>query len=186
MTTSDAPRSSSYTRRNWGKILLFLVVLGPIAVFAAWTAIALTYSYSEGTRTGYNQKLSHKGWLCKTWEGEIALSNVPGQAPQLFQYSVRDDAVAAQIQQLEGARVALTYEQHKGIPTSCFGETEYFATGVRRADDGTVPVGIPGAAPSSTTPSTVPGSTPGSSPGTAPAPPPPAAPAPAGGGTRVP
>ena len=176
MTTSDASRSSSYTRRNWGKILLFLVVLGPIAVFAAWTAIALSYSYSEGTRTGYNQKLSHKGWLCKTWEGEIALSNVPGQAPQLFQYSVRDDAVAAQIQQLEGARVALTYEQHKGIPTSCFGETEYFATGVRRADDGTVPVGIPGAlpAPTPTAPSTAPATTT------------PAAPSPAAGGTRVP
>jgi hypothetical protein len=186
MSTSDAPRSASFTRRNWGKILLFLVVLGPIAVFAAWTAVALSYSYSEGQRVGFNQKLSRKGWLCKTWEGEIALSNVPGQAPELFQYSVRDDAVAAQIQQLEGARVAITYEQHKGVPTSCFGETEYFATGVRRADDGTVPVGIPGAAPSSTTPSTVPGSTPGSTPGTAPATTPPAAPAPAGGGTRVP
>jgi hypothetical protein len=179
MTTSTGTRPS-YTRRNWGKILLFLVVLGPIAVFAAWTAVALSYTYSEGQRVGFNQKLSRKGWLCKTWEGEIALSNVPGQAPELFQYSVRDDAVAAQIQQLEGARVAITYEQHKGIPTSCFGETEYFATGVRRADDGTVPVGFPGALPAPTP------TAPGAAPSTAPATTPPATPAPAAGGTRVP
>jgi hypothetical protein len=184
MTTSDAPRSASFTRRNWGKLLLFLVVLGPIAVFAAWTAIALTYTYSEGQRVGFNQKLSRKGWLCKTWEGEIALSNVPGQAPELFQYSVRDDAVAAQIQQLEGARVAISYEQHKGIPTSCFGETEYFATGVRRADDGTVPVSTPGALPAPTP--TAPGAVPGAAPSAAPATTPPATPAPAAGGTRVP
>jgi hypothetical protein len=177
--TTPAGTRPSYTRRNWGKILLFLVVLGPIAVFAAWTAIALTYTYSEGQRVGFNQKLSRKGWLCKTWEGEIALSNVPGQAPELFQYSVRDDAVAAQIQQLEGARVAITYEQHKGIPTSCFGETEYFASGVRRADDGTFPVGFPGAQPAPTP-------TAGAAPSAAPATAQPAAPAPAAGGTRVP
>jgi hypothetical protein len=167
MTTPDATRPS-FLRRHWGKLLLALVVLGPLAVFAAWSAIALTYTYSEGQRVGYNQKLSRKGWLCKTWEGEIALSNVPGQAPEMFAYSVRDDAVAAQIQRLEGARVALTYEQHKGVPSSCFGETEYFATTVRRADDGSVPATMPGGVPA-TAPT----------PGT-PAPPPPATtPAPA-------
>jgi len=80
---------------------------------------------------GFAQKLSEKGWLCRTWEGELAMATVPGVAPELFQYSVRDDSVARAIQELDGRRVALTYEQHRGVPTSCFGETEYFVTGVR-------------------------------------------------------
>ena len=181
MTSPIAPKRDSFFRRHWGKLTLALLVLAPLVVFAVWSAVALTYTYSEGQRVGFNQKLSRKGWLCKTWEGEIALSNVPGQAPELFQYSVRDDAVASQIQKLEGARVALTYEQHKGIPTSCFGETEYFATGVRRADDGTVPVGNPGALPTPTPTPTAPSGASGTAPGTAPA-----TPAPAAGGTRVP
>ena len=172
MTTPDAPRRSSFARRHWGKLILATVVVLPILVVVLWTTIALAFSYSDGNRVGYNQKLSRKGWLCKTWEGEIALSNVPGQAPEIFAYSVRDGAVAAQIQKLEGARVALTYEQHKGIPTSCFGETEYFATGVRRADDGTVPT--PTAAPAP-----VPVPAPSATPAAPTTPATPAAPAPA-------
>ena len=131
MTTPDATRPS-FLRRHWGKLLLGLVVLGPLAVFAAWSAIALTYTYSEGQRVGYNQKLSRKGWLCKTWEGDIALTAAPGVAPEMFHYSVRDDSVARAIQALEGQRVTIQYEQHRGLPTSCFGETQYFATGVQR------------------------------------------------------
>ena len=134
MTTprsGDASRRS-FVRRHRGKLLLAAILIVPVAVIAIWSAVALRFSYSEGQRIGYNQKLSRKGWICKTWQGEIALSIVPGQAPELFRYSVRDDAVARQIQALEGARVSLTYQQHKGLPTSCFGETEYFATGVRK------------------------------------------------------
>jgi hypothetical protein len=119
-------------RRHWGKLTLALFVLLPIVVIVAWTTIALAYSYSDGNRVGYNQKLSRKGWLCKTWEGEIALTAQPGVAPEIFRYSVRDDSVARAIQALEGQRVAIEYEQHKGLPTSCFGETEYFATGVQK------------------------------------------------------
>ncbi len=126
-------RRPGFVRRHWGKLLLATLVLVPILVVVIWTTIALGFSYSDGTRTGYNQKLSRKGWLCKTWEGEIALTAQPGVAPEIFRYSVRDDAVARQIQALEGSRVTLHYEQHKGLPTNCFGETEYFATGVQRA-----------------------------------------------------
>lgn len=165
MTTPIAPKRDSFARRHWGKLTLAALLLAPVLVFAIWSAIALTYTYSEGQRVGFNQKLSRKGWICKTWEGELALSNVPGQAPELFQYSVRDDAVAEQIQRLEGARVALTYEQHKGLPTSCFGETEYFATGVARADEP-----LPGTTLPGTVPGTVPGVTPGATPGPATAP----------------
>ena len=119
-------------RRHWGKLALGTLVLLPIVVIVAWTTIALSYSYSDGNRVGYNQKLSRKGWLCKTWEGEIALTAQPGVAPEIFRYSVRDDSVARAIQALEGQRVAIEYEQHKGLPTTCFGETEYFATGVQK------------------------------------------------------
>lgn len=147
MTTprsADASRRS-FVRRHWGKLLLAAILVLPVAVIAIWSLVALRFSYSEGQRVGYSQKLSRKGWLCKTWEGEIALSNVPGQAPEIFRYSVRDDAVARRIQALEGARVSLTYRQHKGLPTSCFGETEYFATAVQRVADGTAPAPLPAA-----------------------------------------
>jgi hypothetical protein len=102
-----------------------------IAASAAYIWIALHWSYSEGERAGFMQKLSHKGWLCKTWEGELSLVALPGAAPEKFNFSVRDEAIAQQINTAVGQRVALTYEQHKGLPTSCFGETEYFVTAVK-------------------------------------------------------
>jgi len=101
------------------------------AVFAAYIWIALHWSYSEGERAGFMQKLSSKGWICKTWEGELSLVALPGAAPEKFIFTVRDDAVAARINQLVGQRVALVYEQHKGLPTSCFGETEYFVNDIK-------------------------------------------------------
>ena len=107
-----------------------MVVL-PVAVFAAKAAIALNWSYSEGLRSGYMQKFSRKGWICKTWEGEIAQVSMPGAAQERWTFSVRDDAVAAQIEKLMGSRVALTYEQHVGVPGTCFGETEYFITAAK-------------------------------------------------------
>jgi hypothetical protein len=82
-------------------------------------------------RAGYVQKISQKGWVCKTWEGELAMSTFPGTAPQLFTFSVRNDAIARKRQDAAGQRVALSYEQHKGVPTACFGETEYYIVSVR-------------------------------------------------------
>jgi hypothetical protein len=118
--------------RRWGLIALATLIVLPAALFALWTWITLSYAYSSGDRVGYAQKISQKGWLCKTWEGELAMSNVPGQIPEKFEFSVRDDAVARQIAQFDGQRVSVHYEQHRGVPTSCFGETEYFVTSVRR------------------------------------------------------
>jgi len=99
--------------------------------FAAWTWITLNYSYSTGQRAGHLQKISHKGWICKTWEGEIVMTTQPGVPPQIFQFSVRDPAIAQQLVNLTGRPVSLSYDQHKGIPTACFGETEYFITRVQ-------------------------------------------------------
>ena len=109
---------------------LILVVAAALAL-AGWIWVALTWNYAEGERAGYVQKLSRKGWICKTWEGELALVNLPGAMPEIFYFSVRDDAVAKRIQQSVGKRVALSYEQHIGIPTTCFGETEYFVVNIK-------------------------------------------------------
>jgi hypothetical protein len=107
-------------------LILLLVVAGAIALFAAYVYITLHFSYSEGERAGFLQKFSHKGWICKTWEGEILLSSMPGAIPERFAFSVRDDAIAQQLTAAMGKRVNLSYAQHKGVPTACFGETEYF------------------------------------------------------------
>jgi hypothetical protein len=111
-------------------ILLSLVV-ALVVILGIYTWFTLTWSYSEGTRAGYLQKFSKKGWLCKTWEGEILLSSMPGAIPERFTFTVRDDAVVKQLQSAIGQRVQLSYEQHKGVPTSCFGETEYFVKAAR-------------------------------------------------------
>lgn len=116
--------------KNILTVTLSLVVVVSV-IFAAYIWLALHWSYSEGERAGFMQKLSKKGWICKTWEGELSLVALPGAAPEKFLFTVRDDAVADKINQEVGQRVALTYEQHVGLPTSCFGDTEYFITSVR-------------------------------------------------------
>ena len=131
LRSAEPPRKKSFTRRHWGKLVLGSLVFIPVSALAIWTLIALGYSYSSGERVGYVQKLSKKGWLCKTYEGEIAMINLPGQIANTFQFSVRDDSIAALINKAQGQQVALAYQQHKGVPTSCFGETEYFVKGVR-------------------------------------------------------
>lgn len=100
-------------------------------VFALYVIAALNWSYSTGERAGFLQKISDKGWICKTWEGELSLVALPGAAPEKFLFTVRDAEVAKQVNAAVGKRVALTYEQHKGLPTSCFGETDYFVVGVK-------------------------------------------------------
>jgi hypothetical protein len=88
--------------------------------------------YSSGERAGYLQKISKKGWLCKTWEGEIAMTPLPGATPQYFSFTVRNDSIAHLLETYAGKQVSLTYEQHRGVPSSCFGETQYFITAVHR------------------------------------------------------
>jgi hypothetical protein len=110
-----------------------LVVLG-LGGSGLYTYGTLHFSYSEGERVGFVQKVSKKGWLCKTDEGELAMANVVGQQAQIFAFTVRDDVVVGQIEALAGHKVAIKYEEHRGIPSSCFGDTEYFVTSVKKAD----------------------------------------------------
>jgi len=103
----------------------------PSLVFGAWSWITLNYSYAKGERAGYVQKLSKKGWLCKTWEGELAMANLPGTMHEIFRFSVRNDSMAKLLDRNVGKRVSISYEQHRGVPTSCFAETQYYITNVR-------------------------------------------------------
>ena len=113
------------------KLWLLTILLVPCLAFAAWTWATLTYVYANGERSGFVQKISKKGWLCKTWEGELAMANLPGTMPQIFEFTVRDEAVARQMEQTMGKRVSISYDQHRGIPLGCFGDTEYFITRVQ-------------------------------------------------------
>ena len=101
-------------------------------IFTLWAEATLHYSYSKGERAGFLQKISERGWLCKTWEGELQVTAMPGAAPEKFTFSTRSDSIADVLNHLSGEQVVLDYEQHKGVPGSCFGDTEYFVTGVRR------------------------------------------------------
>jgi hypothetical protein len=135
MTTASPADQTSPRRRSAGRRLglgLVLLLVLAILLFALYVWAALSFDYSEGERAGFVQKFSRKGWVCKTWEGELAMVNMPGAMPEIFRFTVRDDAVAERINQSMGQRVRLHYEQHMGIPTTCFGETDYFVTDVER------------------------------------------------------
>jgi hypothetical protein len=106
-----------------------VVALGGLYLFAV-----LSWSYSEGERAGVLQKLSQRGWICKTYEGELALFIIPGVAPTIWQFTVRDSALVPPLETMMGKRVVLHYQEHRGIPTSCFGDTRYFVTRARLAE----------------------------------------------------
>jgi hypothetical protein len=129
---APAPPRRRWRRWLWG--ILAAIVLVPVLIFSLWTWITLSYSYSKGNRQGYIQKFSKKGWVCKTWEGELAVVQLPGALPQIFEFTVRDDSVASEIQRLiethEG-RVTIEYNEHPQVPISCFGDTRYFVTGAK-------------------------------------------------------
>jgi len=118
--------------RNKVLTILLVILLIPVVIITLWIWVSLGYTYAMGERAGYVQKISKKGWICKTWEGELAMANLPGTMPQIFSFTVRSDSIAHVLEQNAGKQVSLTYEQHRGIPTSCFGETEYFVTRVSR------------------------------------------------------
>ncbi|CAG0965717.1 hypothetical protein MTYP_00979 [Methylophilaceae bacterium] len=110
-------------------LLLLAVVI--VALFAAYTWLVLSWSYSDGERAGYVQKFSKKGWLCKTWEGELAIINIPGTLTEKFYFTVHDDEVVRKINDTLGKKVSLVYDEHVGIPSTCFGDTGYFVSDLR-------------------------------------------------------
>lgn len=139
---SSPSSSPSFARRHWGKLTILTLCGLPLCGALLWTAVAMSYTYSSGTRTGYVQKISKKGWLCKTWEGEIAMATAPGVSPQIFTFSIRNDSLASALELDMGkGRVAVQYAEHRGVPTSCFGDTPYFVVSYRMiADDSRLPL----------------------------------------------
>ncbi len=122
------------------RIVLPIVIL--IALVAAYFAAMINWSYSTGDRAGWVQKVSHKGWVCKTWEGELALVSMPGAPVEKFNFTVFDDAVADDINRHMGKRVSLHYEQKVGLPGSCFGDTRYYVIKVVPVDDISLSPGV--------------------------------------------
>jgi len=151
------------------------LLLGVLILAALYLTVAFRWSYSSGERAGWVQKFSHKGWICKTWEGEIAMVSLPGTAPDIFPFTVRDESVAAQITKSVGQRVTLHYEQHRGLPGTCFGDTEYWVDAVT-----VIPWQPLGGQPQQTPPAAPSGAAAPADPPVVPAPPAPAAGAPAG------
>lgn len=105
-------------------IWLFIIL---IMLFTLYTWASLSWVYSSGERAGYVQKIALKGYACKTWEGEMVLVSMPGTQAEKFLFTVKDDTVVKKVNDSLGKRVRMIYAEHKGIPSSCFGETAYFA-----------------------------------------------------------
>ncbi len=125
-----SPPPTTKKRFHW-KRWLFVAIASPLILLILYTSVVLHWSYATGERAGYVQKFSKKGWLVKTWEGELAMVTIPGTLSEKFEFTVRQDSVAEKINATLGKKVSLRYEQHVGIPTSLFGETGYFVVDVR-------------------------------------------------------
>jgi hypothetical protein len=126
------------TAKTQGKKWLLRITIGGVLLAllgsGLYTCTTLEFAYSKGERVGFVQKLSRKGWICKTNEGELAMVNLAGQQAEIFYFTVPDDKVSKEIESYAGHRVELQYEEHKGVPSSCFGDTPYFIVGVKKTD----------------------------------------------------
>lgn len=120
-------------KRRW-KLYLWLALLIPVVLFVLYTVTAYNWSYSSGDRSGILRKFSEKGWMCKTWEGELAMTTVPGVMPEPWAFTVRDDATAKKVLDAIGKQVVVHYDEHRGLWSDCFGETVYFVDSVRVLD----------------------------------------------------
>ena len=115
---------------RWIGLILLLVL-----VFFFWWKYF--YTYSDGYRTGLVQKLSHKGNLFKTYEGELVLSSIASTnsvtlASEKFYFSVSNDSIAKLLENFEGKQAKLHYEQKNG-KLFWRGESEYMVDAVEPA-----------------------------------------------------
>jgi hypothetical protein len=173
---APSPPTIAPRRRTSALKMMFWLLVVPIALIAAYFAVVLNWNYSTGERAGWVQKLSRKGWLCKTWEGEMAMVSMPGAIPEKFLFTVRDDAVAESINKVMGKRVMLHYEEKVGLPTTCFGETRHFVNNVVQVEEiplapGVVVPSRPAAPPAQPPPAAPATSPPATSPSMQPVPP---------------
>lgn len=144
----------AFDERGIGKLRVLMVLVVIVALVAAYFWAMVSWSYSAGERAGWVQKLSRKGWVCKTWEGEMAMVSMPGASTEKFAFTVMDDDVVEQINKLMGRRVTLHYEQKVGLPTTCFGETRHYVTKITRVEEIPLAPGVVVPTPSPPAPST--------------------------------
>ena len=106
---APVPKGRTLAHRAWRgtKRLLLYSLLLVVGAAALYLFAAYKFTYSSGERAGYVQKFSKKGWLCKTWEGELAMATMPGVMPETFAFTLHDDNVAAEINKSMGQRVTL-------------------------------------------------------------------------------
>ena len=123
-------------------VRVFVVLMALTALVALYFWAAVSWSYSTGDRAGWVQKLSSKGWICKTHEGELVLVSLPGTAPEKFLFTIWDEAVAARVTQAMGKRVTLHYEEKVGLPGSCFGDTRYYVSNITVSDEIPLAAGV--------------------------------------------
>src|SRR5215475_14008279 len=142
----------AYDQRGVGMLKVLLALLVIVVLLAGYFWSAWRWSYSSGERAGWVQKFSRKGWICKTWEGEMAMVSMPGSTSEKFAFTVWDDTAAEQINKYMGRRVSLHYEQKVGLPTSCFGETRYYVNQVTLVEE--IPLAPGVVVPTPSTPST--------------------------------
>lgn len=135
MTTPDAPTPEPPARRHNRRALILAILLSPVLLFAGYTWFVLHWDYSNGYRSGMLQKFSRKGWLCKTYEGELWQSVVVNVAPNIWLFSVREEPVARQLDTLVGKQLRLHYTEHRGVPGTCFGDTSFFVDSVAVVKD---------------------------------------------------
>jgi hypothetical protein len=170
-TPTSPPATSSAPRRGPSRLkLLFWLLIVPLALAALYFFVVLKWNYSSGERAGWVQKFSKKGWLCKTWEGEMAMVTMPGSTTEKFLFTVWDDKVADQINRVMGKRVTLHYDEKVGLPTTCFGETRHWVTAVAAVDEIPLAPGIVVPVPAKPVPQTPPAAVPPPSASPAPAP----------------
>lgn len=125
--------------KKWLVRILLILIIVPTLLFAAYVTFTLKFVYARGQRAGYLQKVSQKGWVFKTWEGELAMVNLPGAMPEIFYFTVRDPELAKNVSGHVGQRVSIHYDQHRGIPGTWFGDTQYFVTDIQPIADASVP-----------------------------------------------
>ncbi len=124
---SALPKKSGF--KKFMRIFVFILLLLAGVIF--WWKYY--YTYSDGYRSGLLQKLSHKGNVMKTYEGELVMSSVSSTsnvalASEKFYFSIANDSLAKALMNLEGKRVRLHYEQKNGkLPWR--GESEYIVDG---------------------------------------------------------
>jgi hypothetical protein len=127
-------KQAGVTSKKWAVRLTIGGTLVFVVGLVVYTLVSLNFSYGKGERVGFVQKISKKGWVCKTNEGELAMVNMAGQPAEKFYFTVPDDALAQKIESFAGHRVALQYEEHKGVPSTCFGDTPYFVTDANKTE----------------------------------------------------